>query len=80
MVISHDRQLLNRAVTGILHLRDHGLAYYGGGYDQFDAERRMQLEQQHALARKQDAQRKHINLSLTGSGIKHLKLDRLGHG
>ena len=60
LVISHDRQLLNRAVTGILHLRDHGLAYYSGGYDQFDTERRMQLEQQHALARKQDAQRKHI--------------------
>jgi ATP-binding cassette subfamily F protein 3 len=60
LVISHDRQLLNRAVTGILHLRDRGLAYYSGGYDQFEAERRMKFEQQTALARKQDAQRKHI--------------------
>lgn len=60
LVISHDRQLLNRAVTGILHLRDRGLAYYSGTYDQFDTERRMKYEQQTAQARKQDAQRKHI--------------------
>ncbi|MGA0913324.1 MAG: ABC-F family ATP-binding cassette domain-containing protein, partial [Candidatus Puniceispirillaceae bacterium] len=60
LVISHDRQLLNRSVTGILHLTDRRLAYYTGSYDQFDTERRMKLEQQQSMARKQDAQRKHI--------------------
>ncbi|MBL6775309.1 MAG: ABC-F family ATP-binding cassette domain-containing protein [Candidatus Puniceispirillum sp.] len=60
LVISHDRQLLNRSVTGILHLTDRKLAYYTGSYEQFDTERRMKLEQQQSMARKQDAQRKHI--------------------
>jgi len=60
LVISHDRQLLNRSVTGILHLTDRKLTYYTGNYDQFDTERRMKLEQQQSMARKQDTQRKHI--------------------
>ena len=60
LVISHDRQLLNRSVTGILHLTDRKLVYYRGSYDQFDAERRMKLEQQQSMARRQDSQRKHI--------------------
>ncbi|ADE40296.1 ABC-F family ATP-binding cassette domain-containing protein [Candidatus Puniceispirillum marinum] len=60
LVISHDRGLLNRSVTGILHLTDRKLTYYGGSYDQFDAERRLKLEQQQSMKRKQDAQRAHI--------------------
>ena len=60
LVISHDRTLLNRSVTGILHLIDTGLTYYTGSYDQFDAERRMKLEQQQAMRHKQEAQRQHI--------------------
>ena len=60
LVISHDRGLLNRSVTGILHLSDLKLRYYGGGYDQFDTERRLKLEQQMAMKKKQDAQRAHI--------------------
>ena len=60
LVISHDRGLLNRSVTGILHLTDLKLTYYGGTYDQFDAERRLKLEQQQSMKRKQDAQRAHI--------------------
>nr|ALS56261.1 putative glycosyl transferase family 1 protein [uncultured bacterium EIL4H10] len=60
LVISHDRTLLNRSVTGILHLTDCDLTYYTGSYDQFETERRMKLEQQNSMRRKQDAQRKHI--------------------
>jgi ATP-binding cassette subfamily F protein 3 len=60
LVISHDRELLNRAVTGILHLTDKKLNYYTGNYNQFDKERRMKLEQQQSLKRKQDNQRAHI--------------------
>jgi len=60
LVISHDRELLNKSVTGILHLNDLKLGYYTGTYDQFDTERRLRLEQMQAVKRKQDAQRAHI--------------------
>ncbi|MEL6235438.1 MAG: ABC-F family ATP-binding cassette domain-containing protein [Pseudomonadota bacterium] len=60
LVISHDRGLLNRAVRSILHLHDRKLTLYGGSYDQFDAERRMKLAQDQAMAKKQEAQRAHI--------------------
>jgi ATP-binding cassette, subfamily F, member 3 len=60
LVISHDRQLLNRAVTGILHLRDRKLTYYQGDYDTFDETRRARLAVAEAEARKQDAARAHM--------------------
>ena len=60
LIISHDKELLNKSVTGILHLRDKKLSYYTGSYDQFDAERRAQLEQQVSMKRKQDHKRAHI--------------------
>ena len=60
LIISHDKELLNRSVTGILHLSDTKLHYYTGTYDQFDSERRAKLEQQDSMRRKQDAQRAHI--------------------
>lgn len=60
LIISHDRELLNKSVTGILHLSQQELTYYTGSYDQFDSERRAKLEQQSAMKRKQDAQRAHI--------------------
>ena len=60
LIISHDRELLNKSVTGILHLSNQELSYYTGSYDQFDSERRSKLEQQSAMKRKQDAQRAHI--------------------
>ena len=60
LIISHDRELLNKSVTGILHLSNQELSYYTGSYDQFDSERRAKLEQQSAMKRKQDAQRAHI--------------------
>ena len=54
LIISHDRALLNRAVSGILHLSHNKLNYYSGNYDRFDAERRMKLEQQLSMKNKQD--------------------------
>lgn len=60
LIISHDRELLNRSVTGILHLSHQSLNYYSGNYDQFDNERRAKLEQQQSMRRKQDMQRAHI--------------------
>ena len=45
LVISHDRNLLNKSVTSILHLSQKKLIFYNGNYDFFDNERRLQLEQ-----------------------------------
>jgi ATP-binding cassette subfamily F protein 3 len=60
LIVSHDRDLLNRCVDSILHLEHQKLTYYTGGYDQFEETRRMKLELQAAAKVKQDAQRKHM--------------------
>ena len=43
-MISHDRDLLNKAVTSIVHLERGKLTLYKGGYDTFEETRRMQME------------------------------------
>mgnify|MGYP001239116189 FL=1 len=43
-MISHDRDLLNKAVTSIVHLEHRKLTFYKGNYDTFEATRRMQME------------------------------------
>ncbi len=60
LVISHDRELLNKSVDGILHLSNNKLKYFSGNYEQFDSERRAILTQQQSIKKKQDAQRLHI--------------------
>ena len=60
IIISHDRQLLNRAVGSILHLENKGLTYYSGPYDQFARQRAAQRVVQAAQAKKQEARRAHL--------------------
>jgi ATP-binding cassette subfamily F protein 3 len=60
LVISHDRDLLNRSVGSILHLDRQKLTLYAGNYDTFDATRRARLEQLVSEKRKQDAARAHM--------------------
>ncbi len=60
LVISHDRNLLNKSVTGILHLSQKKLVFYNGNYDFFDKERRLKSEQIISQKNKQDAQRAHL--------------------
>lgn len=43
-MISHDRDLLNKAVSSIIHLEHKKLTFYKGNYDTFEATRRMQME------------------------------------
>ena len=43
-MISHDRDLLNKAVTSICHLEHKRLTFYKGNYDTFEETRRMQME------------------------------------
>ena len=60
LIISHDRELLNRAVGAILHLEDRQLTYYTGNYDQFARQRAQQRAIQTAAAKKQDLRRAHL--------------------
>jgi ATP-binding cassette subfamily F protein 3 len=60
LIISHDRELLNRAVGAILHLEDRKLTYYSGNYDQFARQRAAQRAVLTAAAKKQDARRAHL--------------------
>ncbi|MGN6100792.1 MAG: ABC-F family ATP-binding cassette domain-containing protein, partial [Devosia sp.] len=43
-MISHDRDLLNKAVSSIIHLERGKLTFYRGAYDTFEETRRMQME------------------------------------
>ena len=60
IIISHDRGLLNRAVTGILHLEDRKLTYYSGPYDTFAETRAARLAVAEAENRKAQARRAHL--------------------
>jgi len=60
LVVSHDREMLNRSVTHILALNDLKLELHPGGYDTYlkkRAERAANLASQKA---KQDVQREHL--------------------
>lgn len=60
LLISHDRDLLNKAVDSIVHLDQGKLTFYRGGYDSFDRQRRETMVLQQKAKEKQDAQRKHL--------------------
>ena len=60
LLISHDRDLLNRAVTSIVHLDQKKLTFWRGGYDQFERQRAEQAEHQEKGRVKQEAARKHM--------------------
>ncbi|SHJ19937.1 ATP-binding cassette, subfamily F, member 3 [Shimia gijangensis] len=60
LIISHDRELLNRSVGAILHLDERKLTYYTGPYDQFARQRAEQRAVQAAAAKKQQAHREHL--------------------
>jgi ATP-binding cassette subfamily F protein 3 len=60
LLISHDRELLNRAVGHILHLENRRLTLWTGGYDAFARGRAEQRAVQAAEARKQEARRAHL--------------------
>jgi ATP-binding cassette subfamily F protein 3 len=59
-VISHDRDLLDRAVDSILHLDGGRLTIYRGGYTAFDRQRRERQALDQKLVKKQEAERKRI--------------------
>ena len=60
LLISHDRELLNRAVGAILHLENRKLTLWNGPYDQFARARAEARANLAAQAKKQDARRAHL--------------------
>src|SRR5213078_3613563 len=60
LLISHDRDLLNRAVNSIVHLDQKKLTFWRGGYDQFERQYTEQKELQEKGRVKQEAARKHM--------------------
>jgi ATP-binding cassette subfamily F protein 3 len=60
IVVSHERDLLNRAVDHILHLEKQKLTLYRGGYDAFERTRRLRLEGQTKARQRELRQRRHI--------------------
>ncbi|WRQ46975.1 ABC-F family ATP-binding cassette domain-containing protein [Rhodobacterales bacterium FZCC0083] len=60
LIVSHDRGLLNRSVSTILHLEDKKLHFYGGGYDTFAKTRAARLAAAESEAKKQETRRAHL--------------------
>ena len=60
VVISHDRDLLNRVVEHILYLEDGRLTMYVGGYDRFKQALNEKRSRDKALREKQIKERAHI--------------------
>ncbi len=58
ILISHDRDILNKTVTHIVHLDKLKLVMYTGNYDQFEQRRAEKMMNQQALFEKQQAQKK----------------------
>jgi len=60
LIVSHDRELLNRSVGAILHLEDKKLTLYTGNYDTFANTRAARLAAAASEAKKQDTRRAHL--------------------
>jgi ATP-binding cassette subfamily F protein 3 len=73
LLVSHDRDLLNRAVTSILHLERGKLALYAGGYDDFEEARRERHRLELKLKKKQDEERRRIEAFVARFKVKASK-------
>ena len=60
LVVSHDRDLLNRVAEEILHVEGGKLTLYAGNYDRFETTRRARLELNAKAKARQDAERSRI--------------------
>ena len=60
VIISHDRDILNKTVDHIAHLENLKLTLYSGNYDYFERKRAEQQLGQQALREKQLAQKAHM--------------------
>lgn len=60
IIISHDKDILNKVATSILHIDQQKLHIYKGHYDSFETNRRAQIEHQQKSAQKQQKEAAHL--------------------
>jgi len=60
VVVSHDREMLNRSVTHVMALDERKLEVFVGGYDAYLKKKAERLALAHGMKAKQDAQRAHL--------------------
>lgn len=60
LIISHDRDMLNKCIDHVIHVDKGDLTLYTGNYDTFERERAMRLGLQQKMHEKQQAQRDHM--------------------
>ena len=60
LVISHDRELLNKCVDHVVHVDKQKLTLYTGNYDTFERELALRLGLQQKMHEKQQASREHM--------------------
>ena len=70
LLVSHDRDLLNKVVDKIIHLEALKLTVYSGGYDTFEKTRALKIANIAAAQKKQEAQRAHMQASSTASATR----------
>jgi ATP-binding cassette subfamily F protein 3 len=73
IIISHDREILNKTVTHIVHLDQQKLVMYTGNYDQFETLRAQKQMGQQALFEKQQAHKKKMMEFVNRFGAKASK-------
>jgi ATP-binding cassette subfamily F protein 3 len=60
LIISHDRELLNKCIDHVIHVDKQKLTLYTGNYDSFERERALRLGLQQKMFEKQQAERAHM--------------------
>ncbi len=60
LIISHDRELLNKCIDHVIHVDKKQLTLYTGNYDTFERERAMRMGLQQKMHEKQQAERAHM--------------------
>ncbi len=60
LIISHDRQVLNKCIDHVIHVDNQKLKMYTGDYDTFERERAEALGLQQKMHEKQSAEREHM--------------------
>ena len=60
LIISHDREMLNKCIDHTIHIHQKKLTLYTGNYDTFERERAAKLGMQQKMHEKQQAQRAHM--------------------
>ncbi|MDX2159218.1 MAG: ABC-F family ATP-binding cassette domain-containing protein [Hyphomicrobiaceae bacterium] len=65
VIVSHDRDLLNRCVGHILHLERGKLTLYSGGYDAFEEARREKQRLDLKLMKRQEEERARLEAFIT---------------